>query len=422
MDQVSEKKKILKKRSIFLWSFFFVLAIFIFFFFFGNIKVINHKTFSAKIEMIERKETVSAFSIWDEELVFADYDGTMILEKKHGDRVFRGETVFGISKALQGQKLEQLKMIEDALMNISRGTTSTNALDIEVENVDTSMDAFRLAMKEGRFQDAKQCYGTIKDQKGQENQKKEYTQEELMDMRDAIIEEMNSVEKNYYATSPGILSFAVDSLEQRYNQNILKNSPSELWKGVESSQIRFNKSGDFIAKGESVCRIINNYHWYLGMEVKREAFQQLELGDLLSIRLHGDQDYELISKVQYKENKEEKYCMVLELSAYGDFFIDQRNIMIDLIYEKAKGIQIPKKSLYKWNQIQGVFVQDGNQNIIFKPIHILMEGESFVVADQERIQALEAYQYGTLKIYDSVIEDATQVSVKDVIFPKEGKE
>jgi len=416
----AKQKKKFNKKSLIVWSFFFILLFFVFFLFLGHIKVTNYKTFEAKYEDIEILESNLGVSVWNESLIYAEYDGKIVYNKENGERVYKGEPICSVAINPNANILSRLDDINKILSQIDNSYEGEKYFDFDKNAKDEQLINLREFLSENKYSDAKNAFRSLNVYERNNKNPVGYTYDELVELKETLKNKIVDSEKQYSSKISGILSYSTDNLNIKFDQNGLNLMPKDIFNEIESIKNIDIETGDSVNEGHIIARIIDNYLWSIIYKISDDAFYKLKDKKSIYLRLYNEDNiYEENVYISAFLSDENNKYVVVNLKDYADFFFDKRIIKSELIFEKEKGIKIPNESIVKWHDIKGVYVQDFNNNIVFKPLNIVVEDESFVVSNLEKIEKLKDYSYNRIKVYDTIIIEPKLVSEADVLFPRE---
>lgn len=419
MDEKGQQKLNIPNQKLFGVILFFILMALIFSFFVGNIKVNNYETFYAQVDVYEFSQALKGIPIWREIFVYSEYEGSVVIEKEEGKRTYKGENILSLAHSNQEEKLKRLQLIEEALQYAKDHPGQRMASNFEGTYKESHEDWLRIYLSEGKFKEAKEVYLALNQSNQAVQKNQDYTEAQLIQMKEEIWRELNMEDQHYNAPDSGVVSYVIYEDGNVTASEMEKNSPDFLCNLTKSLQKNTYKTGDLVAAHKPMCRIINNYEWYLYFSLDEKTYDQLKEGKSIYIRLAGEETYEEKAQIHRLYQKGDcRYCIVA-LSNYGDFFIGANEIDAQLIFEKKKGIKIFRSALHQWENEYGVYVQDKSRSLWFKPVTIIMEAEDFVVVNQEKPESMKNKAYRTIRIYDDIIKDADKVASGDAIFPKE---
>ncbi|MFW6281611.1 MAG: HlyD family efflux transporter periplasmic adaptor subunit [bacterium] len=195
-----------------------------------------------------------------------------------------------------------------------------------------------------------------------------------------------------YNNHPGIISYANDGLEEILNPYNISNINLEKYNSIKRN-FKQNTNGDYIQKGQAAYRIVNNNELYIIIQCSQKEINRYLTNERVFIQ--SDINGNLIrARVYDKYINGDKGLMTLKLDNFIEEWINLRWVEFKFIKNIYKGIKVPRGSVFRSSEGQGVLVyRNGNysfrniniingntEEVIVKGIHI---GEQIVVNPEE---------------------------------------
>lgn len=191
----------------------------------------------------------------------------------------------------------------------------------------------------------------------------------------------------------GIFSAKLDGLEEKYTpENIDKLTLKALDEIKKTKPYKMSN----VAKGDNVCKIINNFNWYLAVAIDKKQLGDIKEGSVLRIAFR-DADGEVANALVHKILEEEsgKHIVVFHLNRDVKGILSRRSVSIDIIRNTYKGFKIPMGALVYEDGVTGVYVVKGGERI-FTPVEVLYHNENYLIAKEDN------QKENALLLYDSV--------------------
>lgn len=129
-------------------------------------------------------------------------------------------------------------------------------------------------------------------------------------------------------------------------------------------------------------------------------------GDVLTLQLSNSKlDYKAsVVSIKPTENKDE-YVIVLSCNVLDEALVSQRIIKTEIVFDKYEGIKVPRDAIKFHNGQKGVVTLEGEQ-LYFKKIEVIYEGDDFVLASENNDES------DYLSLYDKILlEDVREEDI-----------
>ncbi len=220
-----------------------------------------------------------------------------------------------------------------------------------------------------------------------------------------LIEERNEYEAkakqsndNILAPIPGIVSYAVDGLEEKLRT-------------TDISQLKYDDVKEMVAANKKTdntrIKVVNNYEAYVIIQSDENNLQYMREGYNYRLRLAEQDNYEVTANLE-KSNKTDKGVEVyFKLTNGIENLVNLREIEVEVVWDSYQGLIVPREYLnkYEYKDIYYVTVirKSGYQDI---PVKLELTNETLVaVTDytQEELQELGIESEYKLKLHDRII-------------------
>lgn len=196
------------------------------------------------------------------------------------------------------------------------------------------------------------------------------------------------------APTSGIFSAKLDGLEEKYTPDNLDALTLDALNEIKKTK---PYKLDNVSKGDNVCKIINNFNWYLAVAIDKKQLGDIKEGENLKIAFL-DVGGETANAIVYKILKEEKgkHIVIFNLNRDVSGILSRRSVSIDIIRKTYEGFKIPIGALVYKDGVTGVYVVNGGEKT-FKPIEVLYHNEHYLIAKEDN------QKENALLLYDNVV-------------------
>ncbi len=191
----------------------------------------------------------------------------------------------------------------------------------------------------------------------------------------------------------GVFSARMDGLEEKYTpENLGTLTLSALDEIKKTKPYKASK----VSKGDAVCKVMNNFSWYLAVAIDKKEAAEMKKGDSIKISFR-DAEGEIATAVVHDILEEEsgKNIVIFNLNRDVGGILSRRSVSIDIIKSVYEGFKIPLGALVYENDKTGVYVVNSGEKV-FTPIEVLYHNENYLIAKEDNSQE------GALLLYDSV--------------------
>lgn len=219
--------------------------------------------------------------------------------------------------------------------------------------------------------------------------------EALIERRDSLTQALGGSYKAIYTPSAGLYSTKIDGLETVLTPETVKD--------ITPSKIEELLSGDKKYTPQGLCKVINNYKWYIVFALEEEQCEGLTKGKSYSVvftDLGDDETVGVVTNIS-KKDKDGKCAVTMRFDRHVDNFTSERKTRVQIIKEKYSGIYVPRAALRVDNEngIQGVWVQN-EVALEFRSIVEVYRSDEFVLVKQN---ADGQGDYKNIALYDNIV-------------------
>lgn len=358
----------------------------------------------ARICTYENNVDTTALLIREETVVNPSIAGIYESYVAEGDRVGTGSNLGSVVTGdIDEEKMRELNQLNAEIDELNKNISEAGVLSIEDSKVDSTLNlsvgSLRYAASKNDVESAaeavrdikiltKRKAGVITSSTAQEELGK------LIVRRDSITGSLGGTHQQIFAPTYGIYSYKMDGLEQILNyKNAVKATP----KIVETY---FNMAEDGAAT-TGVCKIVNNYKWYILFNLTEEECDGLEVGESYSVSFTDLGEKRLSGTVRNISDSSDdgKRAILMEFNHYIENFTYARKTRVSICKERYSGIYIPSSALRVNDGTLGVWVQN-EISVEFRSVSVIFRSDDFVLA---RENAPDAGGFENIVLYDNIV-------------------
>lgn len=212
----------------------------------------------------------------------------------------------------------------------------------------------------------------------------------------AEIKSSNQTQK-IYNKKAGIISFAVDGLEEEVNLANLNQINLNNFDDLNGDYTHL-LSGDRIKKGEALYRIINNFKLYIIAEIPQKQIERFRINELIFLEQKNSEKL-IEAKIVDIRHQLDRTFFFIELEKFIPRWINRRRINLNIIKNIYRGIKIPRKAVFNQPSGRGVLKVSGYNKYEFQEVVILNGNDEYVIVSgleigEEIITNPEDFDYG----------------------------
>lgn len=370
----------------------------------------NIDTLVVSNEKIEEYITTKGLLIRDEYIINSTMTGNIEAYFKEGDKVKNLDKVaYVYNDNIDEENLEELEKLEKEVIQIEEGQSSIIKADVDKVNkkIEKNKDNIQTKLIQGKLGISKEVVELeehIKDKN--KLLKSDLNSKPIINKKEEINKLNNKIEKNsdiLQTNKSGIISYKFDGNESKYNIDNISELNIDDIEYTENEYIDILNEG-VIKHGQPIARIINNIKQYLAIVVEENEIMNFKENNSVIIR---DKNNQINAKVHNIYTKNDKNVVVFEISEQNIEINDTRVAEFDIIYKSIEGIKIPKSSIVKKDNVEGVYIVSETGSAKFIEIKgTSYENEEFIVIDYYKNE-IEGVK--TIDIYDEIILEPKKV-------------
>lgn len=370
----------------------------------------NIDTLVVSNEKIEEYITTKGLLIRDEYIINSTMTGNIEAYFKEGDKVKNLDKVaYVYNNNIDEANFKELESLEKEVIQIEEGQSSIIKADVDKVNkkIEKNKDNIQTKLIQGKLGISKEVVELeehIKDKN--KLLKSDLNSKPIINKKEEINKLNNKIEKNsdiLQTNKSGIISYKFDGNESKYNIDNISELNIDDIEYTENEYIDILNEG-VIKHGQPIARIINNIKQYLAIVVEENEIMNFEENNSVIIR---DKNNQINAKVHNIYTKNDKNVVVFEISEQNIEINDTRVAEFDIIYKSIEGIKIPKSSIVKKDNVEGVYIVSETGSAKFTEIKgTSYENEEFIVIDYYKNE-IEGVK--TIDIYDEIILEPKKV-------------
>ena len=370
----------------------------------------NIDTLVVSNEKIEEYITTKGLLVRDEHIINSTMTGNIEAYFKEGDKVKNLDKVaYVYNNNIDEANFKELESLEKEVIQIEEGQSSIIKADVDKVNkkIEKNKDNIQTKLIQGKLGISKEVVELeehIKDKN--KLLKSDLNSKPIINKKEEINKLNNKIEKNsdiLQTNKSGIISYKFDGNESKYNIDNISELNIDDIEYTENEYIDILNEG-VIKHGQPIARIINNIKQYLAIVVEENEIMNFKENNSVIIR---DKNNQINAKVHNIYTKNDKNVVVLEISEQNIEINDTRVAEFDIIYKSIEGIKIPKSSIVKKDNVEGVYIVSETGSAKFIEIKgTSYENEEFIVIDYYKNE-IEGVK--TIDIYDEIILEPKKV-------------
>lgn len=375
---------------------------------------ITKETYIVHKGIVENSIEAEGTIIKDEKTIYAYSAGNVSFYKENGKKVKSGILVAEQFNDKNSKEISDQISVIDKVIEIKKNEAITGKSSEKVYYEETEKNIQDMIFDEN-YNSLQEIISNINNDfrdiySGYEN----YSIEELASLKSTLLHDISSESISYYSPKGGLISYYFDGLENRYTLDGIESLNINDVKKLDYELV--NQVNSYIQQGDPIFKIVDNYKWYLAVELDRNSADLIRDNKYLKIRLKKI-DKTFYGTITSLNNYGEKSLLVLMVDRYLYEYLNDRYINIDLILKEYSGLKITKESMTEYDGNIGVFVSDANKVVKFRPVSVIGENSNYAIVDEgEKVNigsrgrmGINEKLYYTIKTYDSIIENPDNI-------------
>ena len=230
----------------------------------------------------------------------------------------------------------------------------------------------------------------------------------LIDERADYENKLNSGAETVTTNTAGVVSYKIDGLE-----NIL--TTTDFFKLNHDFLNNLNiKTGQVITSSEEAGKIINNFKFYIAVELNSQEAKEAKNGDAVKISLGAGKTLKA-NIVHINEEESGKRIIVFETTDYTQELISYRKLSCEIIWWSSNGLKVPNSAITKENNLDYVIRnRAGYLDKIL--VNVLKQNENYSLVSKYSVDELKKLGFSSkeiinmknISIYDEVLANASK--------------
>lgn len=221
---------------------------------------------------------------------------------------------------------------------------------------------------------------------------------ELIAKRNEYEESAKQSNDNILAPITGLVSYKTDGLENKLNAKKISDlTYSEIKELVNNSNLIDNTN----------IKVVNNYEAYIVTKVALENQQYLKENYDYTLRLIENNNYEIKATLIGLEETDAGTELYFKVTNGIEQLIDLREIEIEIIWWKSKGLVIKNEALIKYENKDAYYINAIKYSEIVQiPVDVVRRNDKFAVItnyDKEKLKELGLETNYSIKLHDRII-------------------
>lgn len=332
----------------------------------GSMYYIN--SFSANViavykETVEEKIKSTGIVTSDQTLVYANENGEPLFNCEEGKLItpyVKIATVY--SGAIDEETKEKLRGLNDKIVFAQANERNKKNIIGDISSIsrdiNNTISQVITDTNENNYENVYKAKNEIvaynKKLKELKGEKIEVQTENIENEIAKVEGDLSSSKQVYKSTTHGMFSTKVTNFDELLNpKKALTMTVSEYDKLYKTDIEEYTG----VYKGKSFCKIINHYEWYIVSKFKKEKIEDIEVGDLVELRVINNSDHKVEGSVLYiSEPEKDQVIAVIKSTKNLDNIWTSNKVEFELIKSTKTGFKIPHSAIIKKDGKEGVYV------------------------------------------------------------------
>ena len=375
---------------------------------------ITKETYTVREGIVENSIETESTIIKDEKTIYAHSSGNVSFYKENGEKIKSGILIAEQFNDKNSKDITDEISVIDKVIGIKTDEAITGKSSEKIYYEETEKNIQKMIFD----QDYNILLETVSTMNGDFNDiysgYENYSVEELAVLKSTLTSDISSNSISYYSPRGGLVSYCFDGMEEEYTIDRLETlNINDIQK---EDYTLVNQVNSYIQHGDPLFKIIDNYKWYLTVELDKDSADLIRDDRYLKIRLKKI-DKKLYGTSYSLVDYGEKSLLILMVDRYLYDYLDDRYINVDLILKEYEGLKLTKESMVEYEGKLGVFVSDANKVVKFRPVSVIGENSSYAIVEEgDKVNigsrgriTVDEKMYFTIKTYDSIIENPDNI-------------
>lgn len=397
-----------------------IFAVCLFLLVVGSMYYINSSsanTITVYKETVEEKITKEGIITSNQTLIYATSDGEALFNCQEGKLItpyVKIATVY--SGDIDEETKESLRGLNDKIVFAQANEKSAKNIIGDISSIsrdiNNTISDVITKTNENNYEDVYKAKNEITaynkklmQLKGQKVE--EYT--ENIENEIAKVEgSLNASKQIYKSTTHGMFSTKVTNFDELLTPEIAHKLTVGEFDKLFKTEIE-EKSG--VKSGQSFCKIINHYEWYVVSKFKKEEIEDLKKGSQVELRIINNSDHKVSGEITYiSDEVKGNHIVVIKSTKNLNNIWTSNKVEFELIKSTKTGFKIPPSSVVEKDGVQGVYVI---KDSVYKFIEIkpLLYGDNYILIKDRTTEGEP--EGSNVILYDYVVVNPSNITEGD---------
>jgi len=226
----------------------------------------------------------------------------------------------------------------------------------------------------------------------------------LVEQRTALSNMLTSDSETIYAPKPGVISYKVDGLEDKF---LVNNGDLSYINYELLNDLQLNACSS-IPESKEAGKIINNYNCYIACPMNTQNSEVAEVGDKVVLRLPDTS--EVNSEIVQINEDNGKRIIIFKIKEKVENLLEYRKISLDVIWWKYSGWKVSNSALIQKDDLTYIMRNSAGvkEEILVK---VLRQNDTYSIVENYTDDELlelgftqdEIVEFPKVKLYDEII-------------------
>lgn len=358
----------------------------------------------------EKSVSGSGYILRPETLVRSEAPGVFEPYVNDGERVAKNAKVGAVITGRPDDAMvDELNTINERIEDIEKSRIMSEMYRSDAVRIAGAVSAdvksLREAVREGdyaRASELKREVGYLKERGAEiETDSGDELLAELYERKADIETAIGGAQSEVFAPLAGIYSASVDGLERYGDEDVMAElTPSQV-----------EGFGDLLSDAEKdenvLCKITDNYNWYLAAVISAEEAEDVTVGADVSLMVDASETAEVDASVLSLSKEEDgKRVVIVRCNKFVDGITGMRGVDYKLILQRKSGLRIPSEALRIEDGEKGVYILIDKHTKQFKSVNndpFGTEDDKYYIVDRNYTPPGAKASYVPLKELDKVL-------------------
>lgn len=309
----------------------------------------------------EKSISGTGYILRDETIVESDAPGVFEPFVNDGERVSRLARVGTvISGEPDSTMIERLNAINERIEDIEKSNIVAQMYQSDTMRiagaVSTNVRNIREAVREGNYSRAtelKKEVGYLKNRAAEieTNEPAEEILAGLYEQKADIENAIGGVQSEVYAPIAGIYTAELDGLEAYGREETMHSLTPTMVDGFK------NLMKDYEQDPRRLCKITDNYNWYLTAVITEEEAADVRVGSSVRLMVDAAETAEVGAEIYYMSEEEDgRRVIIVRSDQFVDGITSLRSVDYKVVLLRRTGLKIPTSALRIEDNKKGVYI------------------------------------------------------------------